>query len=187
VSNGSTEESTCHTNETVSTHVDCEQDSFFDANGTYYDRKSCSDGCVYYHDMRGEASFNCSNEAVFIDATNGTICAVHDHADQFSSDGSSWLVEICNDGCVNKMQQNGDRREQYCKYTDGTDDTAGSSTDANFNNNTSTSLSSNYFCHSLPWYSKDETTGEVSLYDVQVCSNGCTHISKPNGQIDSDC
>ena len=83
VSNGITEESTCHTNETVSTHVDCEQDSFFDANGTYYDRRSCSDGCVYYHDMRGEASFNCSNEAVFIDATNGTICAVHDQADQF--------------------------------------------------------------------------------------------------------
>ena len=105
-------------------------DSFFASNGTYYDRKSCSDGCVYYHNMKGETSFDCSNDAVFIDAKNGTVCAVHDQGDQFQTDGSSWLTEVCNDGCVSKLQQNGDRKEKYCKYADGSLP-AGSTTDAN--------------------------------------------------------
>lgn len=187
MSNGTDEESTCHTNATVSTHVDCEQDSFFSSNGTYYDRRACSDGCVYYHDMQGNMDFNCSSEAVFIDARNGTICAVHDQADQFLSDGSSWLTEICNDGCISRMQQNGDRKEQYCKYEGST--TTDSSTDASTTDTyyNTTEYTSNYFCHNLPWYSRDETTGEVSFVDVQVCSNGCTHVTSPDGNISSDC
>jgi hypothetical protein len=83
VSNGVTEESTCHEIETVPTHVDCEYDSFFASNGTYFDRRACSDGCTYLHDMRGDTSYECSNERVFVDAKNGTVCAVHDQGDQF--------------------------------------------------------------------------------------------------------
>jgi hypothetical protein len=90
------------------------------------------------------------------------------------------------------MQQNGDRKEKYCKYSDSTNPTTDPTTDpdANMTNpyaNSTEPYSPDYFCHTLPWYDKDDRSGEVSLVNIDICSNGCTHVFLPDGTLHSDC